>query len=350
MLMHMHSGQDFPLQLFSFLQEWISGKETFTQPTSGSTGIPKLITLTRKQMLISATTTVQRLGWTASDTALICLHPGFIAGKMMLVRAIETGMAMVVTEPQLDPLAVLEIKQRQHLTVTAMVPMQLEHLCRHYGNTLSTITALRSVLLGGAAVPSGLQAVLPACKVPVWHTYGMTETCSHIALRRVDGKKPEGTFTVMPGVRLSVDKRGCLVVEGEVCLDGRVVTNDLVELLDEHSFLWLGRYDNTINSGGIKLHLDALEDTIGTMLLAEGIANRFMLTAIPDAKLGQALTMVVEEADTRSNSAERIRQTLIELPSYQRPKHLILLAAFPLTLTGKVDRQGILQHAMQTLA
>ncbi len=149
MLMHMHSGQDFPLQLFSFLQEWISGKETFTQPTSGSTGIPKLITLTRKQMLISATTTVQRLGWTASDTALICLHPGFIAGKMMLVRAIETGMAMVVTEPQLDPLAVLEIKQRQHLTVTAMVPMQLEHLCRHYGNTLSTITALRSVLLGG---------------------------------------------------------------------------------------------------------------------------------------------------------------------------------------------------------
>lgn len=301
-------------------------------------------------MLLSAATTVQKLGWTASDTALVCLHPAYIAGKMMLIRALETGMSLVVTEPQIDPLATLLPKQRQHLTVTALVPMQLEHLYKHYGSALFALTSFRSILLGGSAVSAGLQSILPEIMIPVWHTYGMTETCSHIGLRRVNGTSPETHFTAVPGVSLSLDSRGCLVIEGDVCVEGRVVTNDLVELLDPHTFIWIGRHDHTVNSGGIKLNLDELEETYGRLLRAAGVMSRSVLTAIPDATLGEALTLVIEGEPTNAAVKLRMEQAFSSLPSYQRPKYVVRIADFPLTPTGKVDRKAITQTAVEAFS
>jgi O-succinylbenzoic acid--CoA ligase len=332
----------FEQSLFDFMYQWRSGQEAFNQLTSGSTGLPKSIRLSRNMMLKSAHTTLQTLNWTGLDTALLCVHTDFIAGKMMVVRALEAGMLLIATEPDANPLMNLPARLLQVISVAAMVPLQLESILKQSPELLFSARHLKDLLLGGAPVSGELLRKVQKVPFAIWHTYGMTETCSHIALRRLNGDSAQENYQVLPGVKLSTDERGCLVIEGEVCYEGRVVTNDLVELLDERQFKWSGRVDRVINSGGIKINLDLLEEETANLLHAAQLDLLFFYHGLRDEILGEKLIMVVQSHDP-THHLPLLEMALSALPKLRRPKQLLWVEKMTITNSGKIDRINTLK-------
>jgi non-ribosomal peptide synthetase component F len=232
-----------------FCRDWLAGQEDFIVQTSGSTGAPKPITLTRTQMIASAQATAAALSLAAGDPALVCLPTHYIAGRMMLVRGLVVGMPMTLVTPSANPLAAAPAGAR--FAFTAVVPLQLETLLAADNPTVrSQLAGMKAILVGGGPLSPALTAAAQTCPSPIYHTYGMTETITHIALRRVNGADAGDAFTPLPGVHLRLDDRGCLAICGPMTAGAWVQSNDVVELLADNTFRWLGRSDNVINSGG----------------------------------------------------------------------------------------------------
>jgi O-succinylbenzoic acid--CoA ligase len=336
----------------AFCRAWQQGQAEFTLHTSGSTGAPKPIRLTRAQMQASALLTGQTLGLRTGDEALVCLNIRYVAGIMMLVRGLELGLPMTIIEPSGNPLAKLN-SVLHSFAFTAFVPLQLQTILETNDSVkrsayLAILNGMKAILVGGAATSPALEQALQVITAPVYATYGMTETVSHIALRRLNGPNPTELFTALDGVTLGTDERGCLHITAAATNFERVQTNDVVELIDaEHSspihFRLLGRADRIINSGGVKLQPEPIEQLIQTTLAELGVhpLPRLFVVGLPDERLGQRLVLVVEQRDLisplRSDLQESIRQ---QLGPYAVPKEIITVSKFVETPTGKIDQKA----------
>ncbi len=230
----------------------------------------------------------------------------------------------------------------------AVVPLQLQTLLDGPPGTLDRLNAMQAILVGGGPVSAALEASVKTLAAPIYHTYGMTETVTHIALRRLNGAETSSTFRPLPGVEVGLDDRGCLRIKGPMTLDQWVQTNDLVELQPDGSFRWLGRWDTVINTGGIKVQVEQVELALGEELNALGLGERrFVIVPLPDERLGQAVAVIVEgeplgvEAEAAIQSALRDR-----LDRFAPPRRFVYLPRLIETPTGKIDRQANLRQAL----
>ena len=306
-----------------FIKQWRDASPTIEVHTSGSTGDPKVMRVEKRRMLASARATCDFLGLKQGDTALLCMSVDYIAGKMMVVRAIERGLQLLTVEPSSHPLAapvfVDEIGQK--LDFAAMVPMQV--YC-------------------SLQVPR--ERELHTMDNAIWHSYGMTETLSHVALRRVSGSEASPWFTPMPGVTLSVDENQCLVIDAPHLCPERLVTRDVVEMEQgSQRFKVLGRIDNVINTGGIKLHIEQVERQ-----LAGHIARPFLITKRPDAQFGEMVVMLLQGTDEDIPAAQAASEEFLD--KYARPKRIIAVPELPMTPNGKPDRRQAETLAQQLLS
>ncbi len=325
-------GQDFEVPIGDFLLDWLAPHPEIEVKTSGSTGTPKTIKLKKQQMVNSALATGKFFGLNKNDTALLCLPANYIAGKMMLVRAMVLGLQLDLGEPSSHPLQTME----KEYDFCAMVPLQVK-------NSWQSLARIKILIVGGAPVSAALAESLAALPTNIYETYGMTETITHIALKKLsvisrDNGKSKN-FQTLPGVTVNLDDRECLVIDAPQVATEKVVTNDLVEFISPTEFRWLGRYDNIINSGGVKLIPEEIERKLATI-----INNRFFVTGIPDATLGQKLVLLIE-GETSNEVLEGINK--VGLEKYELPKTTIFVTKFTETPTGKIDRDSTV-NALKT--
>lgn len=335
----------FEVGTLAFCREWLRGQEHYQLTTSGSTGKPKPIQISRYQMKASAAMTIQKLGLEPGDHILVCMDTAYIAGKMMLVRGLEGGMAMTIVTPSADPFNTLP--PNIQFDFTALVPLQIQTLIEGSPEYTEILNNMKGIIIGGSAISSSLEEAIQAVKSPVYSTYAMTETVSHIAMRRLNGPDRSNVYHTMPGVKIGLDSRGCLTIHAPVTNFETIVTNDLVTIIDEHRFTWEGRIDNVINSGGIKIHTEQMEHRIEQVLHTMGLHNRFFVGSIPHESLGEMAVLVIEGKPLGESDEALLRKQLkLKLPKYHEPKRVFYLDAFVLTETGKIQRKKSLAACM----
>ncbi|MDT0607369.1 AMP-binding protein [Croceitalea rosinachiae] len=325
-------GEEHEISIGGFLLDWFNDSIEIIVQTSGSTGIPKQISLKKSQMVNSALATGNFFRLKPGDSALLCLSADFIAGKMMLVRAIVLGLELDIVAPSSNPL----LNNSNTYNFCAMVPMQAK-------NALENLNQIKTLILGGAAVSSSLKQSLEGLITNCFETYGMTETITHIAARNLSNEKSldEVLFHTLPNIIISTDNRECLVIDAPKISDSTIVTNDIVELIGDNSFKWLGRFDNIINSGGIKLIPEQIEAKLFGFF-----ENRFFVAGIPDKSLGQKLILIVEGERKYDEIIQSIK-SLGLLSKYEIPKEVFIAPSFVETKNGKVDRPKTLVLILQ---
>lgn len=327
---------------YDFMQSWLNEQQTFTLQTSGSTGNPKPIEIKRSQLVSSAHMTGKALGLGKGTRALVCLNVHYIAGLMMLVRGMELDWEMTIIEPSANPL--LDVEQNIMFDFAALVPLQLIAMLEN-PLTESQINRLGKVLLGGAPVNVSLQRKIEALITPVYQSYGMTETVSHIALRSLNGENGLEDYQFLPNINFGTDERGCLYISGPVTNGETVQTNDLVEI-SGNKFKWIGRTDNVINSGGVKIVLDKVDAEVGEAFFDLNVPNAFFSWFVEDEKLGQKLVLIVEGTENLQEADQVILEIRKRLSAYETPKHVYFVQHFSKTNTDKVDKRRTVQQIL----
>lgn len=320
--------------IYHFLQNWFDGTDFILAQTSGSTGKPKSIQLSKQSMLNSARMTNQFFGLHAESVGLLCLPASYIAGKMMLVRAMVSGFNLVTIAPSANPFEKLHIS----IDFTAITPYQLFHSAESLRKV-----SVRKIIVGGSPVTSKLEQLSENIPSELYETYGMTETCSHIALRQFNGKEKSDCFTILEEVSIRQDERGCLAIKAPHLLKEEIQTNDVVELIGRNSFRWLGRADSAINSGGIKIHPEQVEKKL------EGIIpSSYFISSIADDVLENKVVLVIESANyTTQQEAELNVQLQKLLTKYELPKQIFYLPRFSYSSSNKVLRKETLDKALK---
>lgn len=308
----------------NFLGEWRSGVPTVVAHTSGSTGEPKRIELRKTDMIASARATNRFFGISADSTLYLPLSPGYIAGKMQIVRAEEAGCRLISVSPS-SKVFYDSVELPLHIDMLPIVPAQLSGLL---ASSLASMTS--NVIIGGAPLSAAEEKLAIEAPFNTWVTYGMTETCSHVALRRVGEELYQG----LPDYRFSTDSRGCLVIENHNMSFGRLVTNDIVELCSPTSFRWMGRADNVINSGGVKIHPEQIERTISTLLPA---GTPFYVAGRRSERWGTEAVIVTDSPEVTDDLLTKLREYL---PAVQVPKAIIRVSSIPRTPSGKILRRS----------
>jgi len=313
------------MTLDEFLADWRSSDDRLLVHTSGSTGKPKPMWVEKARMRASARITCDFLQLKKGDTTLLCLPLDYIAGKMVVVRAEERGLQLFSVNPCSHPL--------KHWTgnapvFAAMVPLQvassMESEAEH-----AVLREIKHLIIGGGAVDESLARQLEGFPNAVWSTYGMTETLSHIALRRLNGPNRSDWYVPFEGVTVRTNAEGCLVIDAPVVAEKTLTTNDIAVIRDDGAFRIVGRKDNVVCSGGVKIQMEEVEKALAKVLSAP-----FMLTWCTDTRLGQALVLMTEATDV-----DHI-MTVCEaiLVRFHRPRHIVSVAQLPLTETGKPAR------------
>ena len=320
-----------------FIEEWNNDSEYVEVKTSGSTGEPKRMMVEKRRMLNSARITCDFLGLKPGDTALLCMSTDYIAGKMMIVRSIERGLKLITVLPSGHPLDLWSLARQEsrekhwYIDFAAMVPMQVYNSLQ-VPEEKERLMAIRHLIIGGGAIDDAMEAELRTFPNAVWSTYGMTETLSHIALRRISGPEASEWYMPFPTVKLSTTDEGCLVIDApEVCAD-TLITNDIVELKPDGRFRVLGRKDNVICSGGIKIQIEEVERELKPYARVP-----YIISKKKDEKFGEIVVLLTEgDTDEMKAICEE------HLPKYHRPKLYQHIDQIPLTETGKPARQKIL--------
>lgn len=316
----------------NFLIDWLNDKDYLEVKTSGSTGTPKLIKLKKQAMVNSAIATGDFFGLQPGNTALDCLPSHYIAGKMMLVRAMILGLEIDFVEPSAHPMFDYE----KHYDFCAMIPLQLKHTLKYTNN-------IKTIIIGGSKVTRPLLERIKDCDSKFFETYGMTETVTHVAVRALQSKvsKGETYFNAIPNVSFSQDERQCLVINASNLVDEPLVTNDIVDLKSKTSFQLLGRFDNVVNSGGVKLFPEQIEDK-----LQPAIDERFIVAGEEDETLGERLVLIVENPrDSAESIANRIR-FIKGLTKFEVPKHIYITDKFVETVNGKIQRAKTIESVL----
>ena len=319
---------------YDFMELWINGQEEFNLQTSGSTGAPKTIKVTRQQLISSAAMTGKALNLDKGTHALVCLNVAYVAGIMMLVRGMELNWELTIVEPSSNPLLELE----QDFDFVAMVPLQLS-FCLENEKTKGMVKHLGKILLGGAPVSISLLKEIANLSVPVYQSYGMTETVSHVALRKLNFPIEERNYTILPGVILGQDERGCLYVSGPMTNEEKIQTNDLVNIISANTFTWLGRIDNVINSGGVKIILDRVDELIANVFYDQKYTAAFFTWYEKDEKLGQKLILIMEKTDQPLQEETILKEIRKKVSAYETPKHVYFADQFIKTETDKIDKR-----------
>jgi O-succinylbenzoic acid--CoA ligase len=278
-------------------------------------------------MIASATKTMAALGLREGMTSLVCLDVNFIAGRMMIVRSLIAGMKMIIVEPTANPLEKIE---PTHIDFAALVPYQLDAMLA--SSQRSQLNDIDKIILGGAAINYELQQKIQSLKAECYATFGMTETLSHIALQKLNGNHRQDFFEVLDGVKVSVDSRQCLVIDADY-LDETVVTNDVVELIDARKFRWLGRFDNVINSGGVKIMPEKVENEI-----AKYLSSRFFVTSMPHELLGQQVVLVIEGSLGEIDETKLSMTLRGILNRFELPRQILYIDKFIETKTQKINQ------------
>lgn len=328
--------KDWVLSIYNFLSEWFSDKTYIEAQTSGSTGIPKTIRLQKRAMVNSAKATCSFFGLDSSNNALLCLPASYIAGKMMLVRALVSGLNLMVVKPSSHPF----VNIVEMVDFTALTPHQLYE-------SLSILSErnIRKIIVGGSSVSPALERKLQSHSCSIFETYGMTETCSHIALRELNGIDKSEYFTLLEGVTIENDKRGCLVIDAPLLTPVKLITNDVVQIIDNRHFRWLGRFDHVVNSGGVKLYPEQIERTIESIL--EG--SSYFVAGVNDERLGEKLVLFIEGAPFAMEDLTKLKSSLREaLPPLEIPREIIYIPEFQRSNTGKILKQKVLEAIGKT--
>ena len=321
--------QSFRQELFTFLAEWFNHQSTVLVHTSGSTGQPKPMRVEKENMMESACLTCSFLGLKENDTALLCMPLQYIAGKMVVVRSLVAGLNLLPVTPSGHPLKGL----KEAPVFVAMIPMQVYNSLQ-VPEERELLKQVQHLIIGGGAVDNALAHALKDFPNHVWSTYGMTETLSHIALRRVNGAEASEWYTPFESVSIRLSKENTLIINAPKVCDKILHTNDIAELNDKGQFRILGRKDNTINSGGVKIQIEQVEAA-----LKEHFHIPFMITSAPDAKFGEIVVLLIENKLGNEESYERIQKICEDvLPAYWCPKRIIPVENLPLTETGKPNR------------
>ena len=314
--------------IFSFISLWLQMDNSIEVHTSGSTGKPKKIELRKAWMEYSARQTCRFFGLDANSSALLCLPAAYIAGKMMIVRAFVSGFNLIIRPPEGNPFENLDEK----VDFGAITPFQLHQSLK----TLKQHSTARTLIVGGGEISPSLEAEIRHLDIDIYATYGMTETSSHIALKKVN--QEDSHYTVIGDTEIGSDERGCLTLANPYLFEGTLITNDIVEIKDDMHFHWLGRYDNIINSGGIKISPEEIEKRISHLR-----PEKMIIAAVPDNKLGQALCLVIEKKELPQTEEEELISNLkSKLNPFQVPKKIFYWEKLPHTKTGKVDRKKVL--------
>lgn len=310
-------GDDFEKPVGNFILDWFDDKNYIDMNSSGSTGIPKIIRVEKQAMVNSALATGDFFELSPGDKVLNCLPVKYVAGKMMFVRGFILGLDMDFVAPSSNPLK----NNEKRYAFSAMVPLQAQHSLKELHN-------IKKLIVGGAKINAVLENELLKLTTQSFETYGMTETVSHIAAKKVGAP----VFTVLPNTTISKDERNCLLIQAPNITSEPIVTNDLVEIISQTEFTWKGRIDNVINSGGIKLIPEQIEDK-----LLKLIDRRFFVTGTTDSDLGEKLVLIIE-----GESYALPEGIFNHLDKYERPKDVQFIKNFKETGNGKVIRKDSL--------
>ena len=316
----LQNGESSKAALLHFLNEWYSAEDYIVQFTSGSTGKPKPIKINKRVMIASAKATNNYFGLTQESKALLCISPSYIGGKMMVVRAIVAQMELLVSEISTRCLAHLNCE----IDFCAMVPLQAEAQCEH-----SQFNLIKTLILGGAPVSGTLEDKLKVKLPNSYATFGMTETVSHVALRRLDGQN--NPYVAVGETFFTQNGKDSLVINSPHLVIYGLQTNDVVNLINSTSFYWIGRADFVINSGGVKVHPEELERKLKRYFSTQNI----LVFGLPDERLGRSVQLVVEgEKEFLSQEWKS------ELHPYEIPKNIYFLEQFEYGASGKIDRKA----------
>lgn len=352
------------MTLEDFFSEWNNDSDRVLVHTSGSTGKPKPMMVEKKRMLNSARITCDFLGLKPGDSALLCMSLDYIAGKMVVVRSIERHLHLISVSPSGHPLKDIDLKDvngkdvNGEITFAAMVPMQVYNTLQ-VPEERERLTHIRHLIIGGGAIDASLEKELQALpgNIAIWSTYGMTETLSHIALRRINGAEASEWYQPFDSVKISQTEEGCLVIDAPLVCAETLVTNDIVEIesyiynkVENHNkvektrFRIKGRKDNVICSGGIKIQIEEVEE-----FLKPHLEKPFMLAKKKDEKFGEIAVLLTEDEDLKKVEAT-IRRLLSgksddsnkssesKSHKYWIPREYLHVDHLPLTETGKPKR------------
>ena len=317
------------MNIDDFYKEWNNPSDKILVHTSGSTGKPKPIWVEKSRMEASARITCDFLGLQEGDTALLCMSLDFIAGKMMVVRSLVLGLELIVSSPSGHPLSNEKWQEigMNDITFAAMVPLQVYNSLQ-VPEERERLKRIKHLIIGGGAIDDKLEQALKTFPNAVWSTYGMTETLSHIALRRLSGNDSSDWYTPFPSVNISLDHDGCLVIDAPLVCPEVLKTNDIAEIRNGQ-FRILGRKDNVIVSGGIKIQIEEVE-----RLLKQHIKNPFLITKRKDNKFGEIVVLLTtNNTDEAKAICERV------LPKYWQPRAYLSIKEIPSTPTGKPARK-----------
>ncbi len=323
------SSEEYMHDIGSFLKEWLDDKTTLTIKTSGSTGEAKQISVEKNQMLGSAALTAAYFKFEKGQTALLALPISYIAGKMMVVRALYSGLNLLCQKPNTNPVSLLS--NVAVIDFAPFTPMQMYKV--------KDTKNIRKILLGGAPLTQEAEEKMQVLKAGIFLGYGMTETLSHVALRRINGENRSEVYRVLEGISIRTDDRDCLIVKAPF-LPKPVFTNDVVEIKSKRTFVWKGRTDYVVNSGGIKLFPEEIEKKVASFIF-----DRFFFAGLPDEKLGQKLCLFIErETYSDSEKADLIKKIAQVVEVYEKPREIYTVSEFKTTSSGKIRRDESIKN------
>lgn len=314
---------------FIFLQQLLDSEvNSISFNTSGTTGKPKEVSYSKNQIAQSATNTCRFFGINASSKLLLCLPTQFVAGRLMMARAFVSGASLIWEQPSLNP-----FKQLDEVNFAAFTPAQVISIISD-PTAREKLEKIDQVIIGGGEIPFTLEKKLTSFKNNIYATYGMTETLTHVAVRKIGQPIYHAVYD---DVLFSVNKENCLVINLPGINADPIITKDAVELINEKSFIWKGRLDHVINSGGVKIYSEDIEQRI----IKAGILPeaQFYVSSQKDETFGEVPVIVLLRGDSNANMAILLNQVNSGLNKYELVKHVIILDKFEFTPTGKLKRQ-----------
>lgn len=303
----------------TFINQWVNDSDYIIAHTSGSTGKPKEIKLLKSDMIISAKSTCDFFKISHESNMVLPLSPDYIAGKMMIVRAIVSGSQLWIESPSNNPL----VQDYGYIDLMPIVPSQIDAVIQS-----KYVSKINNLIIGGAAIPAGIEIKIPK-HINAYATYGMTETCSHVALRKIGDT--QNVYFALPDIEFNIDNRGCLTVNSNNRSFGSLQTNDVVDLIDTSKFKWIGRYDNVINTGGVKVFPEEIERKINNI-----IKQPFYIIGCDNNKWGSCVILYIEGENIMIDNIKKELTKILD--KFSMPKEIRVVSSFEKTSSGKIKR------------